>query len=387
MKKKIAAAVAVVIVAAGIYIWGGRDPAMKTSSMEVSGWIESEEVSVGSMEGGRVIEALVEEGDRLEAGEAIARLENAQLESALGEAEAAVTVAEKALATLLSGYPKEDIQAAKAAVDARGSQLALLENGPREEQIAAARAEVEAAQAQSENAELTRQRHERLLETGVVSKQSADNAKAAARTALERLNAAKAMLDIAMNGPREEEKAAAARAVEESAARLSKLERGARAEEIAQARALVDQARSRVKTIESRAADLVVRAPASCVASTMDLHPGDLLAPGAVAAKLALDGDPWIDVFIPADRLSEAKPGTKVLIVVDTYKGREFEGKVSRVSRSAEFTPRNAQTPEGRASQVFRTRIDVSDPERELRAGMTASAVFGSAPSAGDGLK
>lgn len=383
MKKKIAAAVVVTLAAAGIYYRAASGPAARLYSMEVSGSIESAEVSVGSTEGGRVVEVFVREGDRLEAGEAIARLENAQLESAIGEAGAAVAVAEAAETALLSGYPKEDIRAAKAAAEARKSQLSLLENGTREEQITAARAEVEAAAAQSENAKLTHERHERLLETGVVSKQTADNAKAVARTAQERLNAAKAMLEIALNGPREEEKAAAARAVDEAVARLRKLEKGAREEEIAQANAVVEQARSRLKTIQARVADLVIRAPSACVVDTLDLHPGDLLAPGSQAAKLALDGAPWIDVYVPADRLSEAKPGAKASIVVDSYPGRNFKGTVSRVARSAEFTPRNAQTPEGRASQVFRTRIEVSDPNRELRAGMTAIAVFGSVADAG----
>ncbi len=382
MKKKIAAVVIVALAAAGIYYRAGRGPAGRLSPMEVSGSIESVEVAVGSTEGGRVVETFVKEGDRLKTGDAIARLENAQLESAVGEAQAAVAVAEAALAALLSGYPKEDIAAARAAAEARSSQSALLEKGTRAEQITAARAEVEAAAAQSENAMLTFERQERLLESGVVSRQTADNARAAARTAEERLNAAKAMLDIALNGPREEEKEAAAGAANEAAARLRKLEKGARAEEIEQARAVVEQARAKLKTIEARAADLVVRAPSPCVVDTMDLHPGDLLAPGGQAAKLALDGDPWIDVYVPADRLSEAKPGAKARIVVDSYPGREFRGTVSRVARSAEFTPRNAQTPEGRASQVFRTRVEVSDPDRELRAGMTAVAVFS---SGGDG--
>jgi len=374
--KKVIIIIVIALVASGVYFITKKQARTQGVNMTVSGTIENAEVTAGSTEGGRVVEVFVKEGARLEEGDEIVRLSNTSLESALGEAEAAVGMAESSLTLLKSGYPKEDIEAAQAAVSSRESQYDLLEQGTRQEQIDAAKADAEATAAQYENARRTLERQEKLFDSGVVSKQTVDNAQAAARLAQERLNAAKSMYEMAQRGPRTNEKKVAAGAVNEGRARLRKLEKGPRAEEIAQAEAAVEQARARLRTMRARVADLVVRAPSPCVVDVFDLYPGDLVPPGGEVAKLVLSDNTWIDVYIPADRLSEAEPGKKVRLAIDSYPGKAFTGKVRRVSRTAEFTPRNVQTPEGRASQVFRTRIDIADPGRKLRAGMTASVIF-----------
>lgn len=382
MKKVVMIVLIIAVAAGGLFTWR-QQKREEAAGITVSGTIENAEVSVGSTEGGRVAEVFVKEGDVLREGDPIVRLSNTQLESALGEADAAVKVAEAALELLRSGYPKEDIEAAQAAVNTRVDQYKIVEEGPRDEQVAAARADADAAAAQYENARRTYQRMKSLFESGVVSMQTVENAQAAAKLAEERKNAAESMYDMARRGSRPNEKKAAAGAVNEGRARLKKLRNGARPEELKQAEAAVAQARARLATIQARVRDLTVRAPSDCTVDVFDLYAGDLVAPGGEVSKLELGKDIWIDVYMPSDKLAEARLGARVKLAIDAFPGEVFDGKVSRVARTAEFTPRNVQTPEGRAAQVFRTRIMISDPKGVLQAGMTASVMFGRKSGAG----
>ena len=57
-------------------------------------------------------------------------------------------------------------------------------------------------------------------------------------------------------------------------------------------------------------------------------------------------------------------------VTVDSVRER-FAGTVTYISRQAEFTPSNVQTPEERSKQVFRIKVQLPSDER-LRPGMSA---------------
>jgi HlyD family secretion protein len=61
-----------------------------------------------------------------------------------------------------------------------------------------------------------------------------------------------------------------------------------------------------------------------------------------------------------------------VPIRVDSFPSRTFKGVVEYVSQVGEYSPRNLQTADERANQVFATRIGIQEGEGELRAGMAA---------------
>jgi multidrug resistance efflux pump len=373
MKKAVAILAAVAVVAAAAYYLSKRNSAQARSGLELSGTIEAQDVSVGSIEGGRVAEIFISEGDVVKKGQVLIRLESDALDAMRDEAQAALAQAEARLAFLENGYTAEDIEAARAAVSAQQQQVRLLEKGTRHEQIDAARADHQSAQEQYENQKLTYERQARLLEAGVAPRQAVDNARTAMESARERMKAARAQYDMARNGPRPEEKAAARMQLEQGRAQLRKLESGPRPEEIAQARAAVEQARARIKSVEARLREVQVRAPADAVVESFDIEVGDLLTPGESVARLVLSSKLWVKVFVPENRLGAARPGEIVALAVDSFPGKSFEGKVTRVSHQAEFTPRNVQTPETRSTQVFETRIEIADPRHELRSGMTAT--------------
>ena len=65
-------------------------------------------------------------------------------------------------------------------------------------------------------------------------------------------------------------------------------------------------------------------------------------------------------------------PGEEVPITVDSFPGKSFKGVVEHVNDVGEYSPRNLQTADERADQVFATRVELEEGFNELRAGMAA---------------
>jgi multidrug resistance efflux pump len=105
----------------------------------------------------------------------------------------------------------------------------------------------------------------------------------------------------------------------------------------------------------------------------LELRPGDLLSPNATAATLVEDDQLFVRIYVPETHLGKMSPGSEVPVRVDSFPNRTFTGVVENIASEGEYTPRNLQTPDERAGQVFAARIGLH-PEglRQLRAGMAA---------------
>jgi HlyD family secretion protein len=116
----------------------------------------------------------------------------------------------------------------------------------------------------------------------------------------------------------------------------------------------------------------VIRAPSAARVEALDLRPGDILAPNAPAAALLEEGQLYVRIYVPETEIGHIKVGDSVPITVDSFGAREFPGKVEHIDEKGEYSPRNLQTADERADQVFAARIGlVGNPE--LRAGMAAT--------------
>jgi HlyD family secretion protein len=114
----------------------------------VSGFVEADEIRVGSQIGGRIAEVFASEGQRLKTGAPLYRLDPFDLNETLAQAQAELASYRAELALLEEGTRKEDIAEAKAALAEAVEALKLAEQGYRAEDIAKAAAQVAAAQAQ-----------------------------------------------------------------------------------------------------------------------------------------------------------------------------------------------------------------------------------------------
>ncbi len=74
-------------------------------------------------------------------------------------------------------------------------------------------------------------------------------------------------------------------------------------------------------------------------------------------------------IYVPETQIGHIRPGLEVPIFVDSFPGRAFHGRVESVASEGEFTPRNLQTADERADQVFASRVRIEDGADVLRAG------------------
>ena len=289
----------------------------------VSGTIEADETLVGSKVGGRVTAVHAQEGDSLKKDQLIMEFDAAEMQA------------------------RSDAQAA--AVRNAEAVLAELEHGPRAPEIEQALKNWQSLKANVDLARKNLVRTKELFESKVASTEDLD------RDTL-RLEAVEAQ----------------AAAAEESHRLLVE---GTRPEKIAQARADLEQLRARLAEAETLLRETRIGAPSEATLEVLNVKVGDIVAPNRPVATLLLTAPLWVRVYVREDWLGYITVGDNVDVRVDAFPDQLFKGSVVQVDRKAEFTPRNVQTADERARQLFGVKIQLSF-DRRLRAGMTAEATF-----------
>ncbi|UNU23376.1 efflux RND transporter periplasmic adaptor subunit [Microcoleus vaginatus] len=251
---------------------------------------------------GRIAELFVEQGDKVEAGQIVARMESRDVEAQLAQAKAREASVRAKLAKIEAGNRSEDIASARARLEQAEASLAQVQAGSRVEEVAGARARLqqtqaglqrlragsrveevsqararlaqaqarladaqtgsvkqEIAQAQTQidsskaQAELTAQRVERnrpLVEEGALAKDKLDELIKENRTAQARLIESQRRLQQ-LQESRESQIQQLQAAVQVEQQALKQLQNGTRSEEIAQAEAEVAEAKSKLAQVEN----------------------------------------------------------------------------------------------------------------------------------------
>jgi HlyD family secretion protein len=374
--KKIALLLAAVIIIAAVIsaVYHLRKSNMDGGVVFISGNIEVRDADIGFKIAGRVAERLVAEGEQVRAGQVIARLDDSALlqEKALREAE--LRAARAALAELEAGYRDEDIAQARAAMERARARLDELLAGSRPQEIAAAEAAVRNIRAQVELLEKERERQSKLLETAAISRREFDRVETEYERALAGLHEAEEKLKLVREGPREEQIRQARASFQESRARYELLLAGHRPETIAQARARVEQVEAALALAEVRLSDATVEAPFPGIVLSDNLEPGEFAAPGTPVVTVGDLENVWLRAYIDETDLERVKWGQTARVTTDGLPGKVYDGRVSFISSSAEFTPKNIQTRKERVKLVYRVKIDIPNPRLELKPGMPADA-------------
>jgi len=322
-RNRIAVIVAVVVVCLGVGIGVYRHQ-LATRPAPLYGNIDIREVTLGFRVAGRVAKLAVDEGDAVREGQELARLDTQPLE-----------------------IERDEARASAAALAAR---LELLKSGFRSEDVAQARSTLDERRASAANAEQLLARQEQLKGTGAIAQRSYDDALAARDQARARL-------------------AAATKAFEE-------LQRGYRHQEVAEGEANHAHAAAQLAAAEQRLTDAALLAPADGIVLTRAAESGAILAAGTPVFTLSLVKPVWARIYVSEPDLGRFAPGKEVLLHTDARPDRPYHGRVGFVSPTAEFTPKNVETPELRTALVYRARVVVADPDDALRQGMPVTVTL-----------
>ncbi len=367
------------ILAAALFaaLWASQ---RRAEPFKVSGFIEADEIRVGSRVGGRVKTVHVEEGQKVRRGDLLIQLEPFDLLERLAEAQAQRARARATLDRLDNGFRAEEISQAKAHVDQLAANLEKLENGPRKQEIDAAAHELALSQFELELAANRQKRAERLLGDDAVSRDEYEAAQTNLRVAQARVQVNQDSLELLKEGTRPEDIDAAKAQLEEAQQAYELKRTGYRAEEVAEAKASLEAATAAEEVIQQQIEELKIVAPVDGTIEAVELQPGDLVSGNAPVISIMDTARLWVRAYVPENRLN-LQIGQQVPVSVDSFSGDRFRGRITFVARQAEFTPGNVQTPEERSKQVFRIKVTLLDGLDRLRPGMSADVWLDEATS------
>jgi HlyD family secretion protein len=382
------------------------------ASLEASGTIEAEQVTVAAELGGRIVETFRSEGDDVAPSDPLAVLDTAGLEAQLHEAEALVAAAEAEAAEVKAAAQPEQVAQAEAGVHQaeavlEGAHLALedarsLRETPQaldarihtaRSQLAVtataldlARARLKEAQVQQDSLpnpgsaedKARRAIYDQQVIAAQADLRAAEAQDQGARNVLAQLQAIRAnpvALDAAVHGA-ESGVAQAEAALETARAALAKVKAAPQPEAVSLVEAGVARARSAADILRATIAKGEVHSPTAGVVSTQSAFAGEVVQPGQPIYTVSDPARLSLRIYAPAGRMGDVSLGQPAEVRVDAYPGKAFHGAVSRIADQAEYTPRNVQTQEERVKTVFAVEIALENPEGLLRAGMPADAVL-----------
>lgn len=284
----------VIIVAAWLLL---KKPDVPEGFAASNGRLEATDYYISAKRAGRIAEVLVNEGDTVEAGQTVARMDTEELEAAVREAQANIAQAEakRKVAVANKGYA--------------GAQVAV-------------------RQADHQYARSTYARSQTLVRTGAVSEQEAE-------------------VDLAR-------KSATGAEVVGSRAQVAQAQ-----SEIDAAQAEIQAGRAQVERLQAEISDAVLTAPIRGRVERRLAEPGEVLASGGRVLSMLDLSDVFMYIFLPTDVAGKVALGSEARIVLDAAPNNPIRAAVSFVSPEAQFTPKTVETAEERFNLTFRVKLQI----------------------------
>ena len=293
----------------------------KPKPLVIQGEAEASEYRVSGKVPGRIEEIYVKEGQRVQKGDTIARIDSPEVRAKLAQA--------------------------SAARDAARAQSLKARNGARSEQITGAYELYQQALVQEEVMRKSLDRVQRLYDQKVIAAQKYDETKAKYDAAVAQTKAAKSQYEMALNGARSEDKAAA--------------------------QALVNQAEGAVMEVESYLGELYLVSPTDGIVSAIYPKVGELVGTGAPVASITDTGDLWFTFNIREDYLHGLKEGDVLTVMLPALDGREVSAVVNyRAVRESYATWKATKETGLYDAKTFEVRAVPQEPLEGVLPGMSA---------------
>ena len=285
----------------------------------IQGQIDVEEYRVSSKVPSRVLHIYVKEGDYVNVGDTLAILEAPELTAKATQAQGAIDAA-----TALSN---------------------MANNGARKEQIQGAYELWQQAKAAKEIAEKSYNRVQRLFDEGVMTAQKRDEAFAMYKASEAQEKAAKSQYDMAVNGARAEEKAAAQGQVKAFSGQMDE-----------------------VKVYEKETIQI---APIAGEVSTIYPKVGELLGSGSPIMTISIMDDLWGAFNMREDQLKGLKKGDSFTAYLPAF-DKEIEMKVSSIKDQGSYATWKATKSNGQFDmKTFEVKARPTKKFDGLRPGMS----------------
>jgi HlyD family secretion protein len=367
--------VLLVAVIAGILVWHFvfATPTTPPNIIALSGRIEGDDSAIAPKTAGRIAEIHFREGDSVQAGDVIARLDDEQIRArqeqaraALAGSEARERAARSQLAGLEDQLRQSRIETEQARIDAEGRVRQA------EAELASAEAELAQQEASLKLALFDKDAYTRLAQTGAVSERQGRQAVTAAEQQTAVVAAAKRRVEAArgaLTAAKANLENPNIRAAQEAAVRKRIAQQEA---EIAAAVASANEARFALQEAQANRQDLFVTAPFDGTIVTRSAEPGEVVAAGTAIVTLLDFTKVYLRGFVPEGEIGRVKVGQPARVYLDSNPNQPIEAFVSRVDPEATFTPENTYFRQDRVKQVVGVKLQLKGAIGFAKPGMAA---------------
>lgn len=373
-----------IAVGVGRHYW---HPSAVADEIRLSGRIEGYETDLAAKVGGRVVQIAVAEGDRVKVGEAVAQLEDAQIQAQLAQVQAQVGAAQQQVnqaqlqvAVLTSQMEEARLTLQQSQGDSQG-RLAQATAAVAQAQAERAQAQAQLGEAQAalDLARADRDRFADLVDRGAIPQQQFDQVETRLQSAQKTLVARRAALSAA-----QQQVTAAQGALTQAQSggltpdirqaqlnRLTTQQQQARAQ-LAASQATLKQAQAAAQEVSARLADLSITSPIAGVVVTRTAEPGEVVAAGAPLLTVVDLGSVYLRGYIPEAQVGLVRVGQAAQVFLDSAPDQPLTATVAAVDAEASFTPENIYFKEDRVTQVFGLKLALTNPQGFAKPGMPA---------------
>jgi multidrug resistance efflux pump len=315
----------------------GTSRRLSTSSMTYNGEIMAETiVPVVAQAAGQIQEVKVKVGDSVHKGDSLVRIDSTVAEAQRAQAQAALELAQSQLELAKTQPKKTDLDAAQAAVKAARASYDRALQGPTEEDKRMALAQLRQAEAA---VKLYQSQYDRIAGNPFAGMMPESLQLQQATLMLE---AAQAGYDKLLKGATADQVAGAYAQLTGAEAQLARLQRGAEPAQIKAAEAGVKQAEAAVYLAQLQLDKTNVEAPADGFIYKLDAVEGGMAGPGTALAVI-FSNDTKILIPVEESRFQDVRVGQPVVIRVDAYPDRSFDGAVSEIAPTLDHATRTVQ--------------------------------------------
>lgn len=301
-----------VVVAVAALWWALRPAGLPEGIAAGNGRIEATEIDIAAKIPGRIVDILAREGDFVQAGAVLARMDTQVLRAQQAEARAQVRQAENAYLTAQSIVAQ------------------------RESELAAAQAVVAQRRAELDAAKKRLRRSLALVGEGAASRQQLDDERAQMLSAQAAVSAAQAQV-------------AAARAGIEAAK-----------SQVVEAQSVIEAAKATVARLQADIDDSELKAPVDGRVQYRVAEPGEVLSAGGRVLNLVDLTDVYMTFFLPTEQAGKVALGSDIRLVIDAIPNYVIPAKASFVASVAQFTPKTVETESERLKLMFRVKANIA---------------------------
>ena len=369
------AAVVVVVALGGFAVWRFvlASPALPPGVLGVSGRIEGDDSAVAAKTSGRIREIRVREGDRVEAGQVIAVLDDEQIRAreqqamaAVRQAEARVRLAQHQIAVLEESLRQSRLGVDQSRADAEGRV------NEADGKLAAAEAQLAQAEASYAQAKWDREAMTRLFKKELVAEQEAQRAQRNEEAQAAIVAAQKRQVEAArgaLTAARANLVNPAIRSSQVVAVQGQILQAQA---DIAAAQAEAERARAQLEEARANRRDLRVIAPFNGTVATRTAEPGEVVMAGTAIITLVNLAEVYLRAFVPEGQIGHVRVGQPARVYLDSAPAKPIDAYVLRVDPQASFTPENTYFREDRVKQVVGVKLRLKSAVGFAKPGMPA---------------